>query len=138
MTEININHLETVNSGIVVNTHTCTEKIGVVGINWNRRDDKVILIAENAGSEAVTLRIAEGNGIAGKGKEEGFFWIGNDVSNGVEDFGTIITEAVVVPAKGTVALALESSRFKWVSGVLKGKVLILACGTLKICVISEP
>lgn len=134
MTEININHLETVNSGIVVNTHTCTEKCGVVGINWNRRDDKVILIAENAGSEAVTLRIAEGNGIAGKGKEEGFSWTGNDVT----DFVGVASENVVVPAKSTVALALESSRFKWVSGVLKGKVLILACGTLKICVISEP
>lgn len=134
MTEININHLEGTNTGIVVNTHNCTAKTGVVAINWNRRDDKVIIIAENTGASAVTLRIAEGNGIAGKGKETGFTWNGADV----ESFASAAAEDVTVPANNTVALALESSRFKWVNGVLKGKVLMHTSGALKICAISEP
>lgn len=136
MTEININHLETVNSGIVVNTHTCTEKSGYLAINWNRRDDKVILIAENASSEAVDFVISEGNGIAGKGKEESFYFNGDDVDDFV--WWGAACERITVPANSTVALALESSRFKWVSGVLKGKVFILSMGNLKICAISEP
>lgn len=135
MTEITINRLENVNSGIAVNTHTCASKNGVIVFDWNQRDDKVLVVAENTGTSSVKLTFAEGNGIAGKNKEENLTWSGDAVTAVGTDCDVC---EITVPASSTVAIALESSRFKWVSGKLKGKVLAVASAALKICAISEP
>jgi hypothetical protein len=80
------------------------------------RDDKVVVIIQNAATAAKNVTIKAGNGIQG-------------VNDYVES----------VPASSTTAIVLESGRFKNVSGNDKGKVIIMgASADIKLAVIVLP
>lgn len=80
------------------------------------RDDKVVVLIQNAATAAKNVTIKAGNGIQG-------------VNDYVES----------VPASSTTAIVLESGRFKNVSGEDKGKVIIMgASADIKLAVIQLP
>jgi hypothetical protein len=80
------------------------------------RDDKVVVLIQNAATAAKNVTIKAGNGIQG-------------VNDYVES----------VPASSTTAIVLESGRFKNVSGEDKGKVIIMgASADIKVAVIVLP
>lgn len=80
------------------------------------RDDKVVVLIQNAATAAKNVTIKAGNGIQG-------------VNDYVES----------VAASSTTAIVLESGRFKNVSGNDKGKVIIMgASADIKVAVIVLP
>lgn len=80
------------------------------------RDDKVVVLIQNAATAAKNVTIKAGNGIQG-------------VNDYVES----------VAASSTTAIVLESGRFKNVSGNDKGKVIIMgASADIKVAVIELP
>lgn len=140
-TKINITRLENVNSGVAVSVHDCSAFNGGNGyIDWTERDDKMMVVFRNTSNGNVKLYIAEGNGIAGKNKESDVHYEGPPDDPGAALAVVNVNNiAVDVPAGETCAIALESSRFKWVSGPLKGKVWMYTNAEAgEICAISEP
>lgn len=80
------------------------------------RDDRVVVLIQNAATSAKSVTVKAGNGI-----------------QGVVDY----TENVA--ASSTTAIVLESGRFKNVSGEDKGKVIIMgASADIKLAVIQLP
>lgn len=80
------------------------------------RDDKTLLLVQNAATSAKTVTVKAGNGIQGV----------NDLT-------------VSVPASSTTALVLDSGRYKNVSGDDRGKVIVMgASADIKLAVIVLP
>ena len=80
------------------------------------RDDKTLLLIQNAATSAKTVTVKAGNGIQGV----------NDLS-------------VSVPASSTTALVLDSGRYKNVSGDDRGKIIVLGeSADIKLAVIVLP
>lgn len=80
------------------------------------RDDKTLLLVQNAATSAKTVTVKAGNGIQGV----------NDLT-------------VSVPASSTTALVLDSGRYKNVSGADRGKVIVMgASADIKLAVIVLP
>lgn len=85
-------------------------------IPWNVRDEKVILYIENANTSAAkVVTVKAGNGIQGV----------NDLD-------------VEIAASSYILLALESGRFKNVSGEHKGKVVLSGPADIKVAVLRLP
>lgn len=80
------------------------------------RDDKIVILIQNAATSAKSVTVKAGNGI-----------------QGVVDY----TEQVA--ASSTTAIVLDSGRFKNVSGADKGKVILKgASADIKVAVIELP
>jgi len=84
-------------------------------IMWDERDEKITLLLQNsATSEGVAL-VKAGNG-----------------------YGGVADLEVVIPASSFVILALDSARFKNVSGEMKGKVHITGPASIKVAAFKLP
>ena len=80
------------------------------------RDDKTLILVQNSATSEGTVTVKAGNGIQGV----------NDLT-------------VTVPASSTMALVLDSGRYKNVSGADRGKVVVLgSAATIKLAVIVLP
>ena len=79
------------------------------------RDDRNVILVQNSASSASNLTIKQGNAIQG-----------------------VADEVISIPATSTVAIAIESGRFKNVSGANKGKVIFAGAATLSVAVVEMP
>lgn len=79
------------------------------------RDDRNVILVQNSASSASNLTIKKGNAIQG-----------------------VADEVISVPGSSTVAIAIESGRFKNVSGENKGKVILAGATTLSVAVVEMP
>lgn len=84
-------------------------------ITWDERDEKITLLLQNSASSEGTALVKAGNGYAGAADLE-----------------------VVIPASSFVILALDSARFKNVTGENKGKVHITGPATIKVAAFKLP
>ena len=82
----------------------------------NMKDERCIVLIQNANSAKQTLTIKQGNGLQG-----------------------VVDEVIEVPASSIVAIVLESGRFKNISGDNKGRVVMTGTSAdLKVAVIKMP
>ena len=79
------------------------------------RDDRNVILVQNSASSASNLTIKKGNGLQG-----------------------VADEVISIPASSTVAVAIESGRFKNVSGDNKGRVILTGASTLLVGVVEMP
>lgn len=79
------------------------------------RDDRNVILVKNSASSASNLTIKQGNGLQG-----------------------VADEVISVPASSTVAIAIESGRFKNVTGDNKGRVILTGATTLSVAVVEMP
>ncbi len=84
-------------------------------IEWDERDEKITLLIQNTATSASVATIKAGNGYAGVADLE-----------------------VPVAASSFVILALDSARFKNVSGDMKGMVHITGPATIKVAAFKLP
>ena len=84
-------------------------------ITWDERDEKITLLLQNSATSENTAIVKAGNG-----------------------YGGVADLDVVIPASSFVILALDSARFKNVSGDLKGKVHITGPATIKVAAFKLP
>ena len=79
------------------------------------RDDRNVILVQNSASSASNLTIKKGNGLQG-----------------------VADEVISIPASSTVAIVIESGRFKNVSGDNKGMVILTGASTLLVGVVEMP
>ena len=79
------------------------------------RDDKYVIIAQNAGNAAANLTFKHGNGIQG-----------------------VVDKVVSIGAGKTRFITLESGAFKFMSGENKGRVLMTGSADIKVAVVKLP
>lgn len=84
-------------------------------ITWDERDEKITLLIQNSATSAGTAVVKAGNG-----------------------YGGVADLEVPVAASSYVILALDSARFKNVSGENKGKVHITGPATVKVAAFKLP
>lgn len=84
-------------------------------IKWDEADEKLLVLVQNSATSAKTLTVKAGNGYAGV----------NDLE-------------IPVAASSYVFVALESSRFKNVSGDNKDYVMLTGDANLKVAVFKMP
>lgn len=84
-------------------------------IDFGARDNKILLLLQNAASSENTVTVKAGNGLGGV----------NDL-------------AIAIPASSFVTLALDSSRFKFVTGENKGKIHLTGAATVKVAAFKMP
>lgn len=84
-------------------------------IMWDERDEKITLLLQNSASSEGTAVVKAGNG-----------------------YGGVADLEVVIPASSFVILALDSARFKNVSGEMKGKVHITGPASIKAAAFKLP
>jgi hypothetical protein len=84
-------------------------------VQWDERDEKITLLLQNSASSEGTAMVKAGNG-----------------------YGGVADLEVKIPASSFVILALDSARFKNVSGEKKGKVHITGPATIKVAAFKLP
>ena len=82
---------------------------------WDERDEKITLVIQNTATSEGVAVVKAGNG-----------------------YGGVADLEVVIPASSFVILALDSARFKNVSGENKGKVHITGPATIKVAAFKLP
>jgi hypothetical protein len=84
-------------------------------VDFDARDNKILLLLQNSASSESTATIKAGNGLGGV----------NDL-------------VITLPASSFVTLALDSSRFKFVTGENKGKIHLTGAATIKVAAFKLP
>lgn len=79
---------------------------------FNERDDKSVIIVNNATSSDVTVTVKAGNGIQG------------------------VSDLVLTAKSGISVFKIESGRFKNVSGTYKGKIVLTSSGTPGVAIVA--
>lgn len=104
-------------SAAVLNSAMTTELNAADGalVAWDERDEKITLLLQNSATAEGTATVKAGNG-----------------------YGGVADLEVAIPASSFVILALDSARFKNVTGENKGKVHITGPATIKVAAFKLP
>ena len=84
-------------------------------VDFGARDNKILLLLQNTASSENTVTVKAGDSIGG-----------------------VCDLAVTIPASSFVTLALDSSRFKHVTGEFKGKVHLMGAATVAVAAFKMP
>lgn len=118
-TNITVQKLEKYNEPAVAKANTAMAEAldGAAGakIKWDERDDKMLVLIQNTATSEQTATIKAGDGIMG-----------------------VCDLSVTIAASSYTFVALDSARFKWVSGENKGHVLVTGASSIKVAAFKLP